>query len=474
MDPTGANELWREGAHILTAAVPLLQFAQGLAFFVLGIAIFFTTPRATRLEILRRLPLLAIFAFCEAFVAWDNVLGPALVLERAIPPLLDTALLGLGYAALLIFGLLTQLAPGQPSRWQLIVPLALPGAWLAGGLLFVLTGTAPEQVAFWGEIVARGGFALPGGLLSLWSMRSQTYRSIDPKVLKSIRGARRVTGITLGAFGLLAGLVYPAVSIWEQTQPATLATALAFLATSLLLTVCGATITYGLMRILAVLQWEIERWIEDFERNQALSVDRERIGRELHDGIIQSIYAAGLMLEGTRMMIPQDPRAASEQISQVMTSLNQTIQDIRRYIFELRGGVPESDLIDGISELLRDFRVNTLVETDLQVVGEDRHPVSVERRRHIFQIVRESLSNVARHAKAQHVVVRLAYKSDAWQLQIADDGIGLSIIPTRSGQGLRNIRERAHMLEGTLDIDSAPGQGVTVTLTVPYPKGEVP
>jgi signal transduction histidine kinase len=71
------------------------------------------------------------------------------------------------------------------------------------------------------------------------------------------------------------------------------------------------------------------------------------------------------------------------------------------------------------------------------------------------------------------VEVRLSYTPRALQLQIADDGVGLAMTPTTTGQGLRNIRERARLLEGTLDIDSAPGQGVTITLTVPYLRGEL-
>lgn len=149
-----------------------------------------------------------------------------------------------------------------------------------------------------------------------------------------------------------------------------------------------------------------------------------------------------------------------------MQSLNQTIRDIRRYIFNLQGSPHPSDLVSGLEELLQDFRINTLLETRLTVSGEERERLGAEQRQHIL------LANVARHAHARRVDVRLTYDTRSLQLQIADDGVGLAMTPTATGQGMRNIRERARLLDSTLDINSAPGQGVTITLTVPL-KGEV-
>ncbi len=447
----------------------LFQFFHGLAFFALGMAIPFINPRASRLEVGRRLPLLAVFAFCEAVTAWSDILLPP---PPAIISFLLIAIQGVGYSALLGFGLLASPYPARTHPYRSRVPLILLGLWLLSILAAILASMPDTQITYWAEIVARYGLAMPGGLLALLSMRSYTYRSIDPEVLKLIKGSRRITGVALGTFGLLAGLVSPTTTLLCQIDKLAPLAQTLLPAIPLLLALCGVTITYGLTRTLNVVQWEMERWIEGVEQSQALAADRERIGRELHDGIIQSIYAAGLMLESVRHTIPQNPTSAQEQLSQVMVSLNKTIQDIRRYIFDLRGGTPETSLVGGLETLLRDFRVNTLLETRLRVIGDETYPLGMERRRHILQIAREALSNVARHARARRVEIRLTYRSDNLQLQVADDGVGLTVIPTNTGQGLRNIRERATLLGGTLDIDSTLGQGVTITLTVPYQKGE--
>jgi len=465
------RSLWVGATRVLIDVAPLSRFMHGLAFFVLGMAILFNAPRASRLEIARRSPFLAVLAACEATVAWEGILAAAFSVSYLLPPLLQTVLLGLGYGALLAFGLLVPIPPGPQSRARLSFPLAFVAFWLAG-MLFAVAGPMPAgQIAFWWEIAARYGLAFPGGVLALWGLRRQNYRSTDARMVRLVEGSRRMAGGAMGAFGLLAGVAAPSIALLGGGPAGSRLQSGLLSLLSVLLAVCGVLLAYGLTQMLSVIQREMERWIEGVEQSQALATDRERIGRELHDGIIQSIYAAGLMLEGARQLIPEDADSAETQLSRAMVSLNQTIQDIRRYIFNLRGEETEADLVSGLEAILRDFRINTLLETELIVEGEEPRLFGVEQRQHILQIVREGLSNVARHARARSVEVRLRYGPDVLQLQIADDGVGLPRNPTTKGQGLHNMWERAHLLGGTLDIDSTPGKGVTLTLIAPYSKG---
>lgn len=452
------------------ALSPMLEFLHGLAFFVLGFFILFAIPRIGRANIAWPLPLLALFALGEAVTAWDPVLAAAFGLPaRAsgppslLPLWLRAALLGTSYWALLTVGL--SLSAPADRRSRLTLPLVVLALYLVG-LLAATALAGPDRVTPWAEIAARAGLALPGGLLVLRAYRRPFLSSAPPVFWAADRPLRRV-GAALTAFGLLTGALHPTLSLLGPRAPAVL-----FPLLSALLTLCGVAVLSGLVQALNIVQTRVEEWVEEVRQAQALAADRERISRELHDGIIQSIYAAGLMLEGVRALIPEDPAAAQTQLARVLQSLNQTIQDIRRYIFNLQGGLPPSDLVSGLEELLRDFRINTLLETRLTVSGEEREVLGAEQRQHILQIAREALANVARHAHARRVDVRLTYDTRTLQLQIADDGVGLAMTPTATGQGLRNIRERARLLDGTLDIDSAPGQGVTITLTVPL-KGEM-
>jgi signal transduction histidine kinase len=284
-----------------------------------------------------------------------------------------------------------------------------------------------------------------------------------------VRWPIRITSLALGAFALFGGLIGPSVPFF----PANLINQERLLSATgipgaMMRALCGATIAYGVVRALSAVLDEIEMWLESVERMQALVAERERIGRELHDGIIQSIYASGLILESARYNVSRNPEQARKQLTSAIENLNKAIQDVRRYIFDLRGEMLEDDLQTGLRKMLKDFRVNTLLETEFRVTGSHARRFDAERRQHIFQIAREALTNSARHARARKVAIDLRYGAQAMQLSICDDGIGLSTVPTGDGHGLRNIRERTRLLNGMLDIDTAPNEGLTLIVTVPY------
>lgn len=446
----------------------VLEFLRGLVFFVQGLLILFVAPRISRLEEARWMSLLALFSLCESIVAWDPILAPALLLPFFFPSLPRTLLLGVGYGGLLVFaGFLFLRGQGRPVSLTRMAPtLVVFLLWLTG-FLVASRALPPILVAGFGEAIARLGMGLPGGWLACWGLFRRPLAAGGPRRIPLARPSSRLMGGALAALGTTAG-ISGVLRILPSPVPVWVYPVLSGL--SLL---GGIALSAGLAWTFAVVQREVEQWATEVLRAQALAADRERISRELHDGIIQSIYAAGLMLEGVQALIPEDPAAAQAQLSRVMVALNHTIQEIRRYIFNLRGGLPEADLIEGLEMLLQEFRINTLLETRLTVQGEVRDIPSAERRQHVFQIVREALANVARHAHARKVEVRLNFGPTAFQVQVADDGVGFAMGPVPAGQGLRNIRERARLLDGTLDIESAPGQGVTLTLTVPYQKGEL-
>jgi signal transduction histidine kinase len=455
--------------EVLAAHQLVLGLLHGQAFFVLGLSIVFLVRQGARLEIARGLPRLAVFGFCEALVAWISAWFVSLGVP--VPWLAWSRLfvMIMGYAFLLAFALQTYVPPDERQWKQWALASGLPMVVLVGLVIARLSGVPSEQVWLGGEIAARYGLALPGGLLGAWGLRRQTYRTIEPERLPLAKLLVRAAGLALGFFALFGGLIGPAAPFfparWLNQEVLLQAVGIPI---ALLRGLCGIAITYGVVRALGVVLNEIELWLESVERMQALARERERIGRELHDGIIQSIYAAGLMLEGARHSISDDPEVAQGELTRAIGSLNQTIQDIRRYIFDLRGEVTHADLETGLNKIIRDFRVNTLLETKFIVEGEDTRPLGSERRQHIFQIAREALTNAARHAQARRVEVRLRYGVNALQLRISDDGIGLPALPINKGQGLRNIRERARLLDGMLDIDTAPSKGMTLILTVPY------
>ncbi len=450
----------------MTTLNVLGQFFHGLTFFGLFLTVVFLRYRSRRITLARRLRWLGNFALCESAVAWNDLLAPLVDRTTLLPAPLRMALLALGYAYLLAFGAQTFLPRDAPAERLQRLLLGLQGAWLLPyGLILLLGPTQVPSITRVGEVLIRYLFALPGGLLTGFGLRQQSYQTLHSDWRARIRPYLRWVEGAAAAFGLLNIFLIPDTDFLPLHFINTL---LSPFPIAVLWAVVGFFWLLGLAFALTTVQTEVEQWIENVERIQALSADRERIGRELHDGIIQSIYAAGLMLESIQHYIDTDPERVKGQLGRIMESLNLTIQDIRRYIFDLRSDMPDNELEPGIQQLLRDFQINTLLQTDFQVTGTRPKPLGVERRRHLFQITREALTNTARHAHAQSVSVTLAYQEDALDLTISDDGVGMEKLMLGKGYGLRNIRERARLLDGKFKIDSAPGQGVTLHLTVPY------
>ncbi len=442
----------------MDSVVVLGRFLHGLIFFALGLTIFFLQYRSRRILLARRLYWVGLFAICEAIVAWNDLFAdltpPVLLLPAPVRPVL----LGIGYIFLIALGIQTFLpeetAREQGRRWLVGLNVVWIVSYVGAFLALPAQRAMTIQVT---TIFIHYLLGFPGGLLAAVGLRRQSHQTLDAALRKRVRPYLRLVEIAAGTFGILHLLYLPLQT--RGILPSL---------TEWLWVVVGAGLTLGVNRALNTLQLEIERWIEGVERLQALAVDRERIGRDLHDGIIQSIYAAGLLLESVQPIIPSDPMRAQAQLGRVMDNLNETIQDIRRYIFDLRSDMPDDDLPSGIKRLLRDFHINTLLETEFEITGAPVEILSMERRRHIFQVVRETLANTARHARARWVKVQLEYDEHALDLTISDDGIGMETLQVSKGYGLRNIRERVRLLDGTLRIESAPNEGVTFHLTVPY------
>jgi signal transduction histidine kinase len=209
-----------------------------------------------------------------------------------------------------------------------------------------------------------------------------------------------------------------------------------------------------------------------YQQVQRLAVleERERIGMDLHDGIIQSIYAVGLMLEYCNLLLDEDPPAAKGQLSQAISGLNEVIRDIRSYILDLR---PQrfqgKDLPGGLFELIRAFRANTFIQADLQVDAEGDIGLTQAQATGLFHIAQEALANVAKHARARRVSVLVSRNGELATLTVRDDGRGFDPgrVVAYQGHGLRNMEARARLLGGKLSVTSEIDKGTTVAVTVP-------
>jgi signal transduction histidine kinase len=321
-------------------------------------------------------------------------------------------------------------------------------------------------------VVGRYVLAGPSAIVAALGLNWHVRQEIKPLHLPRIEHFLQVASLSLAALGLLNGLIVPDApfppanvlnySLLDRTIGVPI---------QVFLSIFGLILAYSLIRATEIFQIETAQMLKEAESARLLIADRERIGRELHDGTIQSIYAAGLMIEDTAYLMDDSPDQAKQKLAQVMKSLNDTIQEIRRYIFDLRAKPEDGEegLGQSLARLLRDLRINTLLSVDLDVDGDDPHLLTAERQQHVIGIVREAFTNISRHAQAKRVSVHLQWRENSLWLRIADDGIGLTNSSGDGrGQGLRNMRERATLLGGRLTIGGQPGRGVVVDLEVPY------
>jgi signal transduction histidine kinase len=207
------------------------------------------------------------------------------------------------------------------------------------------------------------------------------------------------------------------------------------------------------------------------EQVQRLAVvdERERIGKDLHDGIIQNIYAVGLSLEDVPELIRDDPEEVARRVERAIDSLHLTIRDIRNFIFGLR---PEllsgTTLVNGLVAIVEEFRHNSMIDVEVHVgdLPVEPDPTATG---HLLGVVNEALSNVARHSGATRTTV-FVDSSDAGGLQLVIEDNGHGFDPTTSGalghQGLANMRSRMAEIGATIELESD-GSGTTITVDRP-------
>jgi signal transduction histidine kinase len=205
-------------------------------------------------------------------------------------------------------------------------------------------------------------------------------------------------------------------------------------------------------------------------RRLAVLEERERIGMDLHDGIIQSIYGVGLALDYARMELDDDPKKALHKIGQSIDGLNSVIRDIRAYILDLRPRQLHGEgLAHSLQNLTEEFRTNTGVEVTLTIPENELGDISTENATALFHICQEALANTAKHAKAGHVEINFWTSKDRILMEVSDNGEGFDLrkMSVTLGHGLSNMHVRARKVGGDVEISSLPGEGTAVLAWVP-------
>jgi signal transduction histidine kinase len=202
--------------------------------------------------------------------------------------------------------------------------------------------------------------------------------------------------------------------------------------------------------------------------SQALE-EKIRLGHDLHDGIIQSLYAAGLTLEAARALVATAPAEADRRLEQTREAINATIRDVRGYI---SGLTPErlvrSGFKQALASLTDELCAGRDVSCDLRIDDDAAALLTLEQTREVVQIAREAVSNGLRHGQAKAISLRLHMGDHAVCLLVQDNGAGYDPAQRESrGHGLDNMEARAERLGGSLRVESQLGAGTRIVLTLP-------
>jgi signal transduction histidine kinase len=449
----------------------------GQVFFVLALAIALQSWRHSRLAMARNLQWLAAFGLTHALYEWGDVFIP--IQAQYLPaPLLDflrslhAILLAVSFACLFQFGF-EALRP-LPGRQRLlrVAPLALLFAWI--GWTFGPALAAAMNLRAWNMdmmILARYTIGLPGALLAAYGLWRQARQIATGMQMPHIRRALRVAALALVGYGIMAGLVVRPAPFFPANVLNT-----AWVEDWLLIPVpivrglFGLVLTVAIIRSLEAFRVELDRRLIAMEEAQVLATERERIGREIHDGTLQTIYAAGLLLQTVERDLAQDEAPPLRaRLHQSVQLLNQAVTELRGSIGTLRPLPDSRSLTAGLQELAQDRNLRSLMDVDLVMDIPEGQALAPGQIGQLLAITNEALNNVARHAQATRVQLTAAVQDGRLRLEIHDNGHGLAVDYV-VGYGLRNMHDRARLLGGELSVHSGPGRGTIVAVDVPWRK----
>lgn len=202
--------------------------------------------------------------------------------------------------------------------------------------------------------------------------------------------------------------------------------------------------------------------------------ERARLAREIHDGPAQALANTVMRLQWVEQLYKHRPDEVGPEISRLRTAIQDSLKDVRRFIFNLRpASLSDVGLLATLRESVRDYAEQYQVEVELNMP--EALNLSQDQELVVFRVVQEALQNIHKHAEATHVSVDIQQRPGGpLVVEVADNGKGFNAKQVRqtqpSSSGLVNMRERAATAGGTLQIDSKPGAGTTITLTLPMPK----
>lgn len=456
----------------------LIYFIYGLFFFLMGftIAIHLRLYRnLSNLPLAKPLWLMAAFGISHGLSEWAVVFIPiqSEYISRqtlGIFYITKDLLVAISFFFLFYFGVVLITNILNKFKWLCYLPLAVFIFWIVNFLAFPVL--VSSNFGWWmpaSETWTRYLLAFPGATLSSYGFYLQ-YRTMRSATHLPVVKNFRYAAIIFALYAAVAGLVVPKARFF----PASIINVESFFITfhipvQVFRAISGMAMAYFVIGVLKVFDLENRKNLEEARQLNMLYQERNRIGRDLHDGIIQQMYAVGLQLENASYSVKEDAEAAQDQIKTAMKSLDNVVKNIRNYILDLQPtNFQEPDLSKGLIRLMDNFRANSLIHVDFQVEGDTRK-LPAEICNHIYHIAQEALNNIFKHSRATMVEIKLCFSPERTVLEIKDNGLGFDPAIIEEGdsavhRGLKNMFERSNLMGASLKINSVRGKGAEIKL----------
>lgn len=482
--------------EIFTRHIADIFFFYGLSFFAMGFAILLELGHAPKTEFAQALRPLGWFGIVHGGHEWVEMfliqhMGTFKQYEGALflPRLF---LLASSFILLLVFGF--KLISGG-SRQKLLwgVVGAAAGIWIIGliGISLSSYPRAEYQIAF--DVYTRYSLAIPGALLASTGLLVQ-QRRFSQSGMKSFAVDVTMAAIAFWVYGMIGQLFTTSSVLF----PSTIINTGSFLEwfgfpIQLLRAAMACLAAIAIVRSLRTFEVETTRQMEALReaqlqersrleqlRNELLhrtvtaqEAERSRIARELHDETGQSLTAISIGLRSLKEKIPQDTARAIQQTSRLEEITSNSILELQRMVAGLHPAqLDDLGLLAGLRWFASDVTQNADVNVEVQSQGIPGD-LSAEMRVTLFRIAQEAITNVVRHAAANQVLVSVEVQNGILLMNIQDDGCGFDVsevMNRKNGSaslGLMGMQERAFLIGGKCQIESNPGEGTKISVTIP-------
>lgn len=472
-------------AEFFDSNIVIIIFLYGMIFFLLGFGIFLKNKQHSRFKLVNALKWLALFSLLHAFADWGHLFIPLqkgysseelYFALKTIRTIINTG----SFVFLLQFGLSLLIHTKKISEQLKYLPVILFFLWLAQFLIYNTFFDIPENELWWvrvSDIWSRYLFALPGSLLASYGIYIQKEEFIAFGHKKFIK-VLLLASTSFFIYGVAAGFFVPEGPVFfARLINSEVFFQITGLPIELIRATSGLLMAISILKLIQVFDQEYLERLRASQKEKAIYEERNRFAQDLHDGIIQSMYAMNLQLEVVKHLLDKDPEVAKDKLGLCIEKRNLIIDQIRGYIGELRRTTEKKQsLKNRIEEIIEEFNIYEIINFKF-IYDYEGHEIPVKMSYHIAHIIKEAMTNVLKHAQANVLQIHINGKDDLLYIDIKDDGIGFSARTVfskqknGSKQGLKNIKERVRALNGQIKIISQKKKGTNIFIKVPIERG---